>query len=80
MGSAYVISGQDRRRVLSQINTDGRPRLFASGRNHPWKADNLTAAFTQENCKVGDWSIFRLKDDAMALDCCPKTWTCPPCV
>ena len=34
----------------------------------------------QENCEVGDWSIFRLKDGAMALDCCPKTWTCPPCV
>ena len=34
----------------------------------------------QENCKLGDWSIFRLKDGAMALDCCPKTWTCPPCV
>ena len=33
------------------------------------KRDRPSCGLSQENCKVGDWSIFRLKDGAMALDC-----------
>ena len=52
---------------LPRFSAENRDPSFALG----WK---------QENRKVGDWSIFRPKDAAMALDRCPKTWTCTPCV